>query len=272
MLKQLFHIRNEQGWKPSENILSIRVGPRHCAYAIADLQGSELRELGYYSIEGIQANPVAELFASQPSLEEPFFKVLAAYDYPESTLVPASRYNGDDAGMALETLFGLNGNAVIIADHIKEQDLYNVYAVPLEMHQWMNRKFKSGNYWHQYTIGLKSAREEVAGERLLVDLRPHDFSVMAIQGKKLLLAQTFDYSTPEDILYYLLKICQQFGFSQQTVNLELSGLLEKESPLYKELYQYFIPVSFRLPAWSMPENGFPPHFFTAINDLARCAS
>ena len=272
MLKRLFQVGNNGGWDSQDNILSIRVGPRHCGYAITDLQGTQVRSLGYYSLDQREANPVEELFSLHPELNDPFNKVLAAYDYPESALVPETKYSPEEAASSLETLYGVNGGSAIVSDHMTDHHIYNVYAIPLQMHEWMKKKFKAGNYWHQYTIGIRNIRHDADGGHLLVDFRPDDFTVIASRDNKVLLAQAFSYSTPEDILYYLLKICQQFGLSQQEVRLDLSGLIEKESALYKELYQYFIPVSFRQPGWEIPETEFPTHFFTSLNDLARCAS
>jgi hypothetical protein len=91
------------------------------------------------------------------------------------------------------------------------------------------------------------------------------------KDSKLILAQSFPYSTPEDVVYYLLKACQQFSLSQKEVSVHLSGLIDKQSSLFKELYQYFIHPEFREAGWNSGSE-FPAHFFTSLNDLAQCAS
>jgi hypothetical protein len=112
-------------------------------------------------------------------------------------------------------------------------------------------------------------------DRLLVNIHTDEFSFIAIKENKLLIAQTHLYASPEDICYYLLKTCHQFSLSQEQVLVSVSGLIEKESQLYRELYQFFIHVAFREPGWTLPATGehdYPAHFFTTLNDLARCAS
>jgi len=111
----------------------------------------------------------------------------------------------------------------------------------------------------------------ISGESLVVDFRTNDFTVLASKGSLLLLTQTFAYSTPEDVLYYLLNTCRQFNLSQQELQLQLSGLIDKRSSLYNELYQYFIHIDFREAGWNL-KNEYPAHFFTSLNDLATCAS
>ncbi|MEO6638497.1 MAG: DUF3822 family protein, partial [Ginsengibacter sp.] len=80
---------------------------------------------------------------------------------------------------------------------------------------------------------------------------------------KLLLVNSFNYKTAEDVSYTLLNICSQFQMDNLTI--EASGLIEKNSALYKEIYKYFEQVSFA----DMPEGisftddvlTYPPHFF-----------
>ena len=98
------------------------------------------------------------------------------------------------------------------------------------------------------------------------------YNVYAARQDILLLSQYYPYSTPGDVVYYLLKICHQFSLPQQEVQLQLSGLIEKQSALYKELYQYFIKIDFRDASWNIPDSEYPNHFFTSLNDLAQCVS
>ena len=109
---------------------------------------------------------------------------------------------------------------------------------------------------------------------MFIDFKTAEFSVVIIKSNKLLLAKTFSYATPDDVLYYLLKCCQQLNISQQTVRLSLSGLIEKDSAVYRELYKYFINLEFEsLPAdiklaEALTEH--PPHYFSSISKLAAC--
>jgi hypothetical protein len=88
------------------------------------------------------------------------------------------------------------------------------------------------------------------------------------------LVQTFTYSSPEDVLYYLLKICKEFDMSQQEVKLSISGLIEKDSSIYRELYKYFIYPDFEI----LPDgisladalNKYPDHYYSSISKLATC--
>ena len=90
------------------------------------------------------------------------------------------------------------------------------------------------------------------------------------------MAQTYYYLKPEDVIFNLLKTCNRFSFSQDDVLLKVSGLIERQSALFKELYQFFLRIEFRnAPDWgsiSTGEVAYPAHYFTTLNDLAQCAS
>ena len=268
-LKQLFHIENGNS-DTGQEILSLRLGEKHSSFAISNKSGSELYELAYCSVDSWNENEVTAFFSAFSCLQNSFYKVQVVYDFRESLLISTSNYSPDIAGLVLNMVSGGNSsNTNIVSEQIPERQLYNIYAVPKEIHEWINKKFSSARFWHQNTIGIKNITATGSDGSLLVDIRKDDFSVLAAKDSKILLAQTYTYATPEDILFYLLKICQQFSLSQREVELQLSGLIDKQSALYKELFQYFITITFREASWNV-RNDYPAHFFTALNDLAKC--
>jgi len=274
-LKQLFYIQTGNVKEAEPQILSIRIGERHCSFAISDRQGNDLYSLAYYTADEIGTDFLYDMFSNHAELNSSFSDVLISYDHPKSVLVPSEYYNMDTAKAILNTMYGVNGQSSSVnSEAMNKWQMYNVYAVPKDIHEWMNRKFPSGKYSHYYTLESKMMPDGLA-DHFIIDIHMDEFSVIAVKTNKLLIAQTYSYSTPGDILYYLLKICGHFSLSQEKVQLMISGLIEKDSQLFKELYQYFLHVEFRDPAWKVPateETEYPAHFFTSLNDLARCAS
>jgi len=148
----------------------------------------------------------------------------------------------------------------------------NVYAVPVEIHEWAARRFPSGKTGHNYSLAIRNLKNCDAAGCISLDILKNDLSIVAGKENKLLLAQNFSWSSPEDVIYYLLKICQQLDLLQREVKVILSGLIEKESFLFKELQQYFMQIELKEATWIADNNEYPAHFFTSLNDLAKCAS
>jgi hypothetical protein len=198
--------------------------------------------------------------------------VQVSYDHPASVLVPMQYHHGGNEKNLLNAMHGSFVQSAIISEAISEWQMYNVYAVPDDVHEWVSRIFPAYKYRHNYTLNMQM-KQDSAADRIMIDFDTDEFSFLVIRQNKLLLAQTLTYATPEDILYFLLKTCNQFSLSREEVELFISGLIVKESQLYRELYQYFLNTCFRERAWDMPgANEYPAHFFTLLNDLSRCAS
>jgi len=256
----------------SQQVLSIRIGEKHCCFAITDKSGDILHKLVYYSAKHTDEEALRDLFLSHEELNGTFIHVFVCYDHPQSLLVPISHFRYEDAGSLLRCMYGILPGTIIVSESITDWQLHNIYGVPGEMHNLINRKFSRASYWHQYSLEMENLKTSGPGGCLQVDIRKDDFSLLAGRSGNLLIAQTFKYSTPEDILYFLLKTCNQFDLSQQQTELVLSGLVDQQSALYKELYLYFIHIQFREAGWTIRDSEYPAHFFTSLNDLARCAS
>jgi len=269
-LKQLFHIEFEAAGD-KQQVLSLRIGKQHFAFAIANKSGLELYQLAYYSIEEWNEKCWQEILESNPAISNSFYEVLVAFDFSESLLAPSKEFKTDEAGTLLNITYGVNSQSTVISESITGWQLYNIYAVPAEIKDWVSRKFPTARFWHQYSLDVRNSIGVTEEGRLQVDFRKEEFVVIATNRNNILLTQTFEYTTPEDVLFYLLKICNQFSLSRERVELQLSGLVDKQSSLYKELYQYFINIKFRNAQWNTGVE-YPAHFFTSLNDLAKCVS
>ncbi len=269
-MKQLFHIEFDAA-VDKQKVLSLRIGKQHFCFAIANKSGLELYQLAYYSVDEWNEKGWQEIIDSNPVFSSSFYEVLVAYDFSESLLVPSKEFKSEEAGALLKMSYGVNSQSSVISESITGWQLYNIYAIPSEIKEWISRKFTTARFWHQYSLDVRNSLAASAEGNLLVDFRKNEFVVIASGRSNILLTQTFEYTTPEDVLFYLLKICEQFSLSREAVQLQLSGLLDKQSSLYKELYQYFINIDFRNAQWNTGTE-YPAHFFTSLNDLAKCVS
>lgn len=269
-LKELFHITHERGEQGKEK-LSLRFGDRHCSYAITDLSGNELYELAYCSVPLLSENELSAFRSAFPRTAEPYHEVQIIYDNAKAVLMPSWCYHIEHSKVLLKAMHGDVYGSHIISEAIPVWQLYNIYCMPLDVQDWINQQYPVSSFRHQYSLTLKNIPATVGG-CIFVDFRPEEFTVMVAQGSRLLVGQTYDYSAPEDVIYRLLKICRTFSLIQEEVLLRVSGLVEQQSALYRDLYQYFIHIQFREATWKDSAKIFPPQFFTSLNDLAVCAS
>lgn len=267
-LKTLFDIQS--GREPgADHHLLVELGREYCAYAALDRAKASLDSLHYVSFaETEAAEHVATLTAS---LRDKGFRAATVCSaYPQSLLVPTKYFNDDFA--ALDLLYGGVAQRHF-SDAIPEWQMVNIYGMPHRLAQFFDDSFASVNYFHAYTPSIKIYSGFIADNQLLVHFSEQYFRVVLKKDMAIQLAQTYAYRTPLDVVYFLLKINQEFALDQQDLHLVLSGLVEKDSALFSEIRQYFTHVHFATkPEISMPADEHPHHFFTSLFNLAACVS
>ena len=272
-MKTNLHIKAGDNTDPSQSILLMNAGEKYFSFSRLNHLSKELIEFGYYSTENIKEDGWADFFEQNDVLSERYYQSAIAFNVAESVLVPAEYYRSEDVQLQLKTVYGNSVQSVLIAEHLPDWNMYNVYRVPGALHSAINKKFVTGKFWNANSVLLNNFSGEKKGAMLL-DFRTDEFSIIVFKDNSLQLAQSFTYSSPEDVMYYLLKICQQFDLSQQDVKVVLAGLIEKDSSVYRELYKYFIHPEFEnLPGGiriAEALSDYPGHYFSFICKLATC--
>lgn len=268
-LKKLFQISPESSVEMIQPVLSMSIGERNFSFAISNAQANHLYHLASFSADEMTTEVLAEILSLRPEASATFYKVSVCYNYPQHVLVPQEFYESENAGDLWKAVHGVSAGKNIISESTPQWQLNDVYTVPQDIQQFLMRRYPSASYKSFTSLALKQVVSSEAG-LLQVDFGVDEFQVLALQQSKLLLAEGFSYSAPHDVLYHLLNICNEYSLSQYEVQVNLSGLVDKNSALFKEMYQYFFKIDFRNATWSHAE--YPSHFFTVLNDIARCAS
>lgn len=265
-MKILFDIGSDNVQDKEHNLL-LEIGKDYCCYAFWYRHSIDrLRFISFNEMEGEERLP--QIVADIP--KQDFQSVFVCSAFPQAVLIPSKYFT--DNYEALDIIYDQPAQ-VYKHDKIPEWQLVNTYAIPSSLENVLQASFPSAQYIHAYTPLLKVYNGYVADNQLSVHFTPQYFRVLFKKDTAIQLVQTYYYSTPLDVIYYLLKICDEFELQQTSVYIILSGLIEKISALYTELNQYFSNVHFaHPPEIKLPENDYPHYFFTSLYNLATCVS
>ncbi len=275
-MKQVFTLKNEEAVSSSQCNLLMELGVDHCAFAVVDKTNDRLQYLGYYTSEESDVQDLLQEVALQHSiLRENFYQRVISWYMPEAILMPSALHDHNTIQQLLKTMFG-NNNTTSICEKINGQDIFTVYQVPASLHKSAEQLIKPVAAKHFYTLQLEQTDSENDKGIIAVNFLHKQFSAVVKKADKVLLAQTYDYSTPADVLYQLLKMVQVFELSQNETTLLLSGMIEKDSAMYKELYQYFAGIMFDENNYGVNSSDllaeYPSHFFASLFKLSACVS
>ena len=79
---------------------------------------------------------------------------------------------------------------------------------------------------------------------MFVHIQKEHFEIVVVKNRKLILYNTFTYTTKEDFIYYILFTAEQLALDPDTFPLYLLGDIDKENAFYDILYTYVRNVFF----------------------------
>ncbi|MFT3903526.1 MAG: DUF3822 family protein [Niabella sp.] len=270
-MQPIFYIKDTEKAVVDGDVLAVQLGSGYFGYAVTDSTGNQLVELGWYNLKDTGTQSLDVILQSCEAFRYAYDRIVTAFNFDTYFLIPEAYNTGDSS--SLMYLNGASQQDHIMYDNIHGSELSLVYTVPYSLLNWCIQNLPGTEYWHLQTIRLQRAGKDAADGIIRLQVGAGFFNVAVAKGGQWLLSHSYPYYAPADVLFYVLKICETFGLGQETVQLELCGLIEEDSALYNMLYQYILNISFQKPEWQVSaESELPSHYFTTLNQLSLCAS
>ncbi len=217
------------------------------------------------------ANSIKMELEQHHLLPTQFASVNVIYNYKESAIVPTDYFVDTTKENVCELMFGKDTTAYCFQENVKDNEMKLIYRVPQRMFDLLNELYPKNKFSHATSLQLLQNK---SANVLHCIIYQHNIKIILFKGSELQIVQYFDYETPLDVCYHLLNVCEQFAITINDVLLSLSGMIEEKSNLYKEMYKYFLNITFTqlsnetICAEFMKEQ--PQHFYSNLTALALC--
>lgn len=267
-VKRTFHIAPDSINK--NDVLLCELSQNHISMAWADAASKNLKGLSYYDLRNLpEPEKLQELFTEEDVTVHQVSRVVVSSAFKNVVLVPLSQFTEEAARRTFASMYSLNGDTLFF-DEVPAYNLMLVHALPQDYMKVL-KSLQLTETVHSYGCMLRSFAPAVSVAQLNVHFTGKEFQVAAVKEEQLKLVQTYFYTAPLDVVYYLLSICQQYDMEQSSTALLLSGLISEDSAMFKELYQYFADIRFWQPtAKTALHTEYPQHFFSSLYNLAAC--
>jgi hypothetical protein len=160
--------------------------------------------------------------------------------------VPIFKFNKEIAADYLDLVFGEDPFSITHFEHLPvEPGIINVYRINEDRYRFLDSTLQKVSFHHTYSNIIKRLSTIASGfpsEFINIQFYNTTMIVAVLKEGNLQLIQTFVYETPEDVLYYLLNITQQFQLFSDDLTLRISGMIDLDFKLYRELITYFKKV------------------------------
>ncbi|WP_405299880.1 DUF3822 family protein [Kordia sp.] len=261
--------------------LSIQVSLNGFSFCILHTIDNEIIALRHFQFEEV-TNPlqlekeIVAIFEQEALLlNQPFETVTVSHINTLSTFVPKPLFSDKNLADYLKYNNKILSNDYMTFDVIANNDMVNVYIPYVNINNLFFEKYGAFHYKHFATIlvenifQLATTSEEAV---LYVHIQKEHFQIVVIEQKKLLFYNSFEYTSSEDFIYYLLFTVEQLKLNTNTLQLYFLGTIDKSDVLYSVTYMYIRHINFLNKAYnfdfhSTVETPKSHHDFTLLTNF-----
>jgi len=198
--------------------------------------------------EGEISEHLLKLLDDYPWLSFPFLRISFIYRCNSSTLVPLPLFQESNAPLYLEFNHPYSPNNRIVFDKIKHSDAVNVYSIPKILVEKVKTSWPNVLLKHAASCLIENLHVLVKNQNvdnsLFLDVARNSFDLVYFKDNKLHFYNQFAFNTREDFIYFLLTTIEQLQLNPETVELQLSGNIDKNDALFEIVYRYIRQLSF----------------------------
>ncbi|MGB5317107.1 MAG: DUF3822 family protein [Robiginitalea sp.] len=257
--------------------LSIQVSLNGLSFCVLDTIANSLvrshsrvfeKEMSPFSLHKI----IQEDFGEMGILDYGFSDVICIHRNTLFTLVPMPLFDPDHLANYLKYNAKILGTDHLDYDPIQGLDSANVYVPFANVNNYLFDTFGAFEFKHSGTvlletlIKLPSSRQ---GTLAYMHIAESQMDLAVFSNKKLLFYNSFVFSSPEDIMYFLLFTLEQLELDPEALKLRLVGEVTAGDRIYELCTEYLENVSLFVPpdsslAYAAEADGID---FTLINAL-----
>jgi hypothetical protein len=233
--------------------LSIQISLNGLSFCILNTIENKITSLQHFHFDTV-TNPlqletaIIELFNSHANVfDQEFQEVTVSYINTLSTFVPKPLFSDKNVSDYLKYNTKILPNDYITFDVVKNNDMVNVYIPYVNINNLFFDKYGAFTYKHFATVLLENIfqlSENSQEATVYVHVQKEQFEIIVIQQKKLIFYNSFEYTSSEDFIYYLLFTMEQLSLNTNELQLYFLGDITKEDSLYTVTYTYVRNVSF----------------------------
>ena len=213
-------------------------------------------------------------------LKKTFRTTRILMDTMHYTCVPAKFFDASQ-----KQLYFKNINAIVpeenifLSENITLTDAILVYPIEKELHAKINAVFPSSKILNSISTQVGYLLNPLGAKKLIMSTNSTDktvyinfrdgyLQIFFIEGDHFVFSNNFKFSSPQDVVYYVLLIYKQFKLNPAIVPSYVGGTITEDSDIYKFLYRYIRYVYF-LPSPSALKlgnqfTGVPSSFYNDI--------
>ena len=177
-----------------------------------------------------------------------FGKLNVLVDHKTYTLLPEALYLEKNHDQYLLFNQDISYQFVPIIDKILSTNQVLLTLIHKTLDAVIKDQISDFNYIHSNTVLLteilKINRNRISKPSIYASVSHNSMHIIAFGGNKILMCNSFKFTSKEDFVYFILLAYDQLGFNTEQDNLFFLGDISTSSSIYKICWQYVRHISF----------------------------
>lgn len=260
--------------------LSLLVGSDSVYYVINDAQLNVLVLKSYHFDHAKERLPAANLknaFLEDLLLQQPYRTTKVAFTTNHFTLIPSKFYDESNRLAYFQNLTDLNGHEQFAVNSLKKPEAKIAYLIESQLVIALKATFPQAEYFHSFTAlitGYQKLASQRFGHQVFANIRDGFIQILFFDSQDLVFSNAFPFQSPQDVIYYIMNVYEQFKLNPDVIPLSISGSLTEDSDIFKFIYRFIRYVSFVVPPpyfrFGQQFKGIPAHFYFDLFSVKLC--
>lgn len=236
-------------------VLSIQVSLSGLSFCILNSQINEIIAYQQILFDKKQTpsqllDKVKHAFNSNALLKQAFKAVHVVHKNELATLVPQSLFDEEHMADYLKFNNKILSTDYITYDTISTQEMVNVYVPYVNINNYIYDVFGAFEFKHFSTVLLETIllhKDYSEASKMYIHVDDKHFEIVVTKAHKFILYNTFEYTTKEDFIYYILFVAEQLDLNPESFEALVFGAINADDELHDILYKYVRHVRFYAP-------------------------
>jgi len=232
--------------------LSVRIAADAISFCLADpdrntyiqLASFEIRD--YIGVRRLEKEIIEEMFEDvislHPWLRGKFASVNILFEDCRFTLLPLPLFDPNNYRSNYAFNFTNTSGEEILYTSLPVSDAVLLYGVPAGLVDSLKKRFPIVRFYHSnfplLTAFINKYRNTDNQGSVLANFRNGAMDILILNDRKLQLLNSYNCKSDEDVLYFLVFAIEQIGLNPETIELHLSGMIERDSNLHILINKY----------------------------------
>ena len=223
--------------------LSIQVSLSGLSFCVFDVITTKIIHTAAISFE---KNKVIEeqlwrAFVDNIALTKPYDEIIVLHNNNLNTFVPTALFDENFLASYLQYNTKVFETDFFTFDTIVPFEINNIYVPFVNINNFLLDQYESFEYKNSNSILLKKLLDLSKNKdekQVFVHLQKNTFELVIVKNQELLLFNSFNYFSPEDIIYYILFSCEQLQLNPETILVQILGQCTEEDANFKIIHKY----------------------------------